>query len=91
MKRGPTGHFVPISTVGEMARAFVPALCYRPIRRFNSTIRSMIAGLKGLLVRQTRTPYRVKTLFFVSPLAGFGRSALFYAHYGNINEKGTRR
>jgi Fic family protein len=25
MKRGPTGHFVPISTVGEVARAFVPA------------------------------------------------------------------
>ena len=25
MKRGPTGHFVPISTVGETASAFVPA------------------------------------------------------------------
>jgi hypothetical protein len=24
MKRGPTGNFVPISTVGEVARAFVP-------------------------------------------------------------------
>src|SRR2546430_7456284 len=25
MKRGPSGHFVPVSTVGETVRAFVPA------------------------------------------------------------------